>query len=178
MRTRMKLVSFLRIKNAIETIDECLIKLSEISDAIVIVDNGSTDGTLAAYKKYPKIKTIMKTKGFDEGRDKRLALKEAKKLKPDWLLWIDADEIFEDAMNREYIEQIMSQDKYSLVSFRMFNFWKSKDFYRIDGRWGRYTAEPQRHMWRNMKSAYFINTKFHNGAIQGVEGANQSVSIA
>ncbi len=46
----MKLTAILRIKDQIATIDECMSKLSTIADEIVVVDNGSTDGTIERYK--------------------------------------------------------------------------------------------------------------------------------
>src|SRR6185312_7243724 len=97
----MKLTAVLRIKDQILTIDDCMTKLSELADDIIIVDGESTDGTVEAYKKYPKIKKVITLAGFDEGRDKNLLIEEARKLNPDWILWIDADEIFEKHFTRK-----------------------------------------------------------------------------
>jgi len=166
----MKLVAMLRVKNQILTIHDCLSKLSELVDEIVIVDNGSTDGTLTAYKKYPKIVVVKKTSGYHEGRDKILAHKLAKTRHPDWILWIDADEIFEDSVTRNQLNQYMSNPGLEKVEFRMFNFWRCKTHYRVDGIWRRYTAFPQRHMWKNISNAYFRNLKLHNGGIMGIMG--------
>jgi glycosyltransferase involved in cell wall biosynthesis len=163
----MKLIAQLRVKNQIFTITECLVKLSDLVDEIVIVDNGSTDGTLKVYKNFPKVKLIEHTIGFDEGRDKRLAHDLAKSLNPDWILWMDGDEIFEESTSRQQLETYMKNPRIDVVQFRMFNFWKSKEFYRVDGLWRRYTAHPQRQMWRNIQSAYFKDLKFHNGGILG-----------
>ncbi len=165
----MKLAAILRIKDNILTIDECMSKLSEIADDIVIVDNGSTDGTLEAYAKYPKITRILHTVGFDEGRDKVMAHEEAKKLDPDWIVWIDADEIFEDHFTREVVENYMRSRRNRIV-FRMCNFWLDRVLCRCDGPYFLYTLHPQRSMWRNMPSAYFIDKKIHNGDIQGLPG--------
>jgi glycosyltransferase involved in cell wall biosynthesis len=166
----MKLVAQLRIKNQVLTINECLNRLSNLVDNIVIVDNGSTDGTLEEYKKFPKIKKIKKTKGFDEGRDKCLAHKLAKSLDPDWILWVDGDEIFERVVKREDLDKYMRISSLDVVSFRLFHFWTSKKKYRVDGAWNRYTSFPQRQMWRNTPEAYFKNIPFHNGGIQGLKG--------
>ena len=51
----MKLIGIMHVKDAIRTIEECLEKLSSLVDEIIIVDNGSTDGTLETYKKFSKI---------------------------------------------------------------------------------------------------------------------------
>lgn len=166
----MKLVAMLRIKNQILTIRECLNRLNDLVDEIVIVDNGSTDGTLEVYKEYKKIKAVKHTKGFDEGRDKIMVHELAKTRDPDWILWIDADEVFEDALTRKNLEKYMSNSKLNVVWFRLYHFWGQKKKFRIDGPWLKYTAFPQRMMWRNIKSAYFRDWKFHNGGIMGVPG--------
>jgi len=165
----MRLAAMLRIKDQILTIDECMSKLSEIADEIIVVDNGSTDGTLQAYGKYPKIVKVLRTEGFDEGRDKVMILEEAKKSNPDWMLWIDADEIFENHFTRAVAEKYM-RSRHDRIVFRMCNFWLSRERCRYDSEYYLYTLHPQRSMWRNMPSAYFRNIKIHNGDIMGIPG--------
>ncbi len=165
----MKLSAILRIKDQISTIDECLSKISSIVDEIVVIDNGSTDGTLARYANYPKISKILHTQGYDEGRDKIMLLNEVKKSNPDWILWIDADEIFENHFTRAVAEKYM-KSRYNRITFRMCNFWLSKEKFRYDKNYYLYNLHPQRSMWRNMESAYFKNQKLHNGDIRGVSG--------
>ena len=165
----MKLIGILRIKNQIKTIDECLSKLSSIVDELIILDNGSTDGTLEAYKKYPKIKKILYTEGYEEGKNKIMLLEEAKLRNPDWIIWIDADEVFEDHFTREVAEEYMNS-KYSRITFRMCNFWLSKERCRFDEHYYLYNLHPQRSMWRNMPGTYFRDRKIHNGDIMGVTG--------
>lgn len=166
----MKLIAILRIKNAILTIEECLTNLSQLCDEIVIVDNGSTDGTLAVYKRFPKIVKIAQTRGFDESRDRNLVLALARRRRPDWLLWIDADEVFEPKLAREVLEKYMVTPGLNRVRFRMFNFWLSKEKFRVDSKWLFYTARPQRSMWRDTPEAHFSERKFHGGEILGIEG--------
>ncbi len=165
----MKLLSILRIKDEIRNIEACLSKLSELSDEMIVLDNGSTDGTLGVYPQFRKIVKILETRGYDEGRDKCLLLEEAKKRNPDWILWIDADEVFEKNFNRQEIDKYMNS-KYSRITFRMLNFWLDKEHCKIDGHYFLYTLHPQRSMWRNQPGAYFFNKKLHNGDIRGVTG--------
>ncbi len=165
----MKLIAILRIKDQIDVIDECLSKLSTLADEIIVLDNGSTDGTLEKYADYPKIASVLKTEGYDEGRDKIMLLNEAKKRKPDWILWIDADEVFEDHFSRAIVEKYM-QSRYNRVAFRMCNFWLGRERCIYDGQYYLYNLHPQRSMWKNMESAYFKDQKLHNGDIRGVLG--------
>jgi glycosyltransferase involved in cell wall biosynthesis len=164
----MKLVSILRIKDEIKYIRRCLDKMSELVDEIVILDNGSTDGTLDVYETYPKVVKVLQTKGFDEGRDKIMLLDEAKKRNPDWIIWTDGDEEFESHIDREILNRYMNS-KYNKIQFRMCNFWVSEKLYRIDGKYFAYTLQPQRSMWKNTDDAFFQNVKIHNGDIIGVE---------
>lgn len=169
MMDAMKLAAILRIKDQILTIDDCLTKLSEIADDVIIVDGESTDGTAETYKKYPKVRKVITLPGFDEGRDKNLLLDEAKKLNPDWIVWIDADEVFEKHFTRAVAEKYM-RSKYNRIEFRMCNFWLSDKRCRIDGNYYLYTLHPQRSMWRNVPTARFKDQKIHNGPILGVPG--------
>ena len=163
----MKLVAMLRVKDEIMWIEQCLARLSEFVDEIVILDNGSTDGTIEVYKNFPKIRTVLKTEGYHEGRDKIMLHEAAKELNPDWIIWCDGDELFEPAFDRTVVEQYM-RSHYNKVTFRMCNFWLSKKWFRIDDRYFAYTLNPQRSMWRNIPEAYFRDRKMHNGDIQAV----------
>lgn len=165
----MKLLAILRIKNQILTIEECLSRLSDLVDEIVVLDNGSTDGTFEVYSKYSKISNILRTEQFDEGRDKVMLLEAAKKSNPNWIIWIDGDEIFEKKLTRKVLDAYM-KSKYNRITFRMCNFWLDKKNCRYDGPYLLYTLHPQRSMWRNLESSYFVNKKIHNGDIQGIPG--------
>ncbi len=167
-KINMKLVAMLRIKNEIETIDDCLSNLSPLVDEIVVLDNGSTDGTLEKYNQFKKVIKVIKTEGFDEGRDKILLLNEVKKRNPDWIIWIDGDEVFEKSFTRKEVEKYM-KCKHDRVAFRLCHFWLNKTHCRFDGRWFLYSLNPRaRIMWRNIPSTYFDNLKIHNGLIQGI----------
>jgi glycosyltransferase involved in cell wall biosynthesis len=164
-----KLVATLRVKNEILIIKECLAKLSELSDEIIVLDNGSSDGTLEVYKDFSKVVQVLKTEGFNEGRDKIMLLNAAKERNPDWILWIDGDEVFEKNMTRAVMEKYM-KSKCNKISFRLNNFWLSRKKFRIDGKHFFYTLQPQRSMWRNTKDAFFKDITIHNGDIGGVKG--------
>ena len=179
LKDKQKLVCFMRIKDAIKNHGEeifslCLNSLISFVDEIVIVDNGSTDGTLEIYKKYKKITRVESTEGFDEGRDKNLGLKLAREQKADWILNIDADHVLEERFTREKAEQMMNDQSISCYWFRTFQFWKSMDQYRVDMRW-----KPQYElaMFRNVPEAHFLDQKIHGG-IQNVKGNHKQTDLA
>lgn len=165
----MKLIGIMHVKDAIRTIEECLEKLSSLVDEIIIVDNGSTDGTLETYKKFSKIAKLLHTEGYHGGRDVRLLLEEAKKRNPDWIMLIDSDEIFEKHLTRGILEKYMRSTN-DIISFRMYNFWLSKKKFRIDRDWLLYTLLAQRQMFRNLPGIYYQDIKVHYGPIQGISG--------
>jgi len=171
----MKIIVLIRVKNAIKTIRQCLASVSKISDEIVIVDNGSTDGTISAYKDFAKITLIKKTSMFNEGRDRILAHKLAKQRNPNWIFWIDADTIIEKAATKKHFQKMMSSKTTNHYKFHLFHFWLSKTHYRVDGYWHGYTSRPQHAMWRNLPSAHFPNLRFHTGGIKGVGNYHTSL---
>src|SRR3989338_4336259 len=169
----MKLIAILRIKDSItglQIINDCLKNLSVLVDEIVIVDNGSSPKAFSLYKKYPKITVVRKTHGFDEGKDRNLALNLARSRFANWILWIDADEVFERTVTRKDLEIYMNDNSLNKVNFRLFHFWLQTEKFRIDNRWLYYTSRPVHMMWRDLGTAYFKDTKFHGGYIAGVEG--------
>jgi len=90
-----EIVAMYRIKNEERWIEKSLKMCSEVCQKIVILDDGSTDETLKICKKFPSVVDIHEQKNllFDETRDKNILLEMAMKLKPDFLLCIDGDEI-------------------------------------------------------------------------------------
>ena len=169
----MKLIAILRIKDAMSTVEECLAKLSTLVDEIIIVDNGSTDGTLEAYKKFPKIQQVMHTEGFHQGRDQIMLLDAAKTRGADWILLIDADEVFEKNTTRKVFDEYMNSG-HNAFGFRMYNFWLNRKTFRIDSDWFGYTLKPQRFLCKNVPGIYFVNRQFHSGVIKGVPGRVQT----
>lgn len=168
--TNMKLVAILRTKNSLLKLEDCLKKLSTLVDEIIIMDNGSTDGTIEVFKSFPKIVKVLyrnDTGDFNEGRDMNLMLEEAKKRNPDWITMAWPDEVFEKHLTRDILERYM-QSTYDRVGFRMCHFWRSMKYCRFDRDWFFYSLRPQRFLWRNLEGTYFNNIVIHPGGIQGI----------
>src|SRR3989344_2431237 len=165
----MKIVAFVRTKNSIFVFNECLAKLSSLVDEIIILDNGSTDGTLEVCAKFPKIVKVIRQNDagiFHEGRDRNLMLNEAKKRYPDWITMADPDEVYEKHLSRDVLNKYLHSG-YDRISFRMCNFWLSMKYCRFDRDWLKYTVTPQRHIWRNLEGIYYQNLVIHAG-LQGI----------
>ena len=69
-----KLIALLRVKDGILFADEWLKVMEKLVDEIVVVDNGSTDGTFELFSRHKLVVDIIQTFGFDEGRDDGFAL--------------------------------------------------------------------------------------------------------
>jgi len=119
---KIKLVVMVRVKDGILFVRDWLANMERLVDEIVVVDNGSTDGTYEILKNHPKVVEIERTKGFNEGRDKILAYELARKRNPDWCLWLDIDEIFEESLTRKHIERMMRSRVFNKYLFRPFHF--------------------------------------------------------
>lgn len=162
----MKLIAIMRVKNEIALIRESLSRLSLLVDEIIVLDNGSTDGTLEIYGQFSKVVEVLHTAGFNEGRDKIMLLEAAIRRQPDWLIFLDADEIFEKNFSRRDLEKYMNS-QYDRINFRLCHFWLSRRWCRCGGKYFLYSLQPLRCMWRHRSDVYFADKKIHNGDVQG-----------
>lgn len=77
------------VKNESGHIGDCLSRIVNAVDEIIIVDTGSTDKTIEIASKYPKVKII----NFEWSDDFAAARNAAfPYITSDWVIWIDADE--------------------------------------------------------------------------------------
>lgn len=128
----MKLIVTLRVKDAIIFIEDWLACYEKLADGIVVVDNGSTDGTYERLLLSPKVLEIQRTEGFNEGRDNKLLLTLLDKYKPEWILTVDSDEVFEDRVSRAHLEKMMNRKWVSQYRFVLFNLFRDKQHYIAD----------------------------------------------
>ncbi|MCK8817060.1 glycosyltransferase family 2 protein [Natroniella sulfidigena] len=133
-----KLVAMMPVYNEADRyLEQTLEQLTRWVDEIVILDDASTDETANICQQYPKVHLFKnETRLFNQDetivRSKLWEL--AVQRNPDWLLAIDADEIFSDRIIDE-VGYYINQETYQAISFRLFDFWKSEEFYRVDGAW-------------------------------------------
>lgn len=172
-----KLVAMVRVKDGILFVQDWLDVMEKLVDEIVVVDNGSTDGTLEILQAHSKVVDIAKTHGFDEGRDKILVYEMARKRKPDWCVWLDIDEIFEKRVTRAIVEKMMSNSKYNKFAFRLYHFTKDRKhlffYYKPIG----YNFGYPRVLWKEQTSGFFKDIKIHNGGIQGIVGKTKRTNF-
>lgn len=95
------------MKNEISHVEAWLNNVRVFAQEIIVVDTGSTDGTMAFLAKQSDVKVIKHEWQNDFAQAKNVALQEAA---GDWLVFTDADECFYHPENIiEYLEQLDKQ---------------------------------------------------------------------
>ena len=168
----MKLTAGIRVKDGEPWAEECLGSLSRFVDDICILDDGSTDRTVAICRGFPKVRHLVRwpKSFFHEGIDRNVVLALMKDTQPDWLLFMDIDEVFQDRVAGE-VEAMMACEDVDVWGFRMLHFWRDKRHFRMDGTWGN---ETQHHVHprlvRNSPGLYFPPQMMHGAHILGPQG--------
>ncbi len=164
-----RFIVMLRVKDGIFFVNEWLQCFEKLADEIVVLDNGSTDGTYEALSAHPKVVDIVRTEGYDEGRDKNLLYNRMRMRKPDWCLWVDVDEIFEPEITRSHFDRLMRRGYANKYAFRRFHFIDREYF---AGSWFRlnYSAGHDRIMWREASTGYFENLVLDSPNVKGIRG--------
>lgn len=135
---KQKIVAMMPVRNeAGRYLKEVLAHLSRWVDSIVILDDCSDDDTVEVARQFEKV-IVYKNDEPLFARDEpamRLKLWQlAAEEKPDWIVAVDADEIFEDRIINE-IDLLLHQNDFHGISFRVFDFWQNPTSYRTDGGW-------------------------------------------
>ena len=133
-----RLVAIYRVKNCEAMLKESLDATARFADAIVVLDDGSTDGTGALCERHPAVTRYERQDlPFQERRDRNRLLAMASELRPDWVIAIDADEVFE--MDRARVERLMhlNDPHVRVLGFHWYTFWEpTRTYYRSDGIFG------------------------------------------
>ncbi|MGV2967437.1 glycosyltransferase [Paenibacillus xylanexedens] len=147
-----KLTAMLQVRNERgRYLEEVLHDLSEFVDEIVIVDDASTDGTPDLCKAYPKVvrlEVLEKPLFSEEWRLRNTLWQAAAGTCPDWLLSVDADELYSSEAKKA-IRTLINQEYADWFAFRFYDMWGGRTHYREDDLWSlhkRHTASLVRYM--------------------------------
>ena len=131
-----KIITIYRIKNESRWIKQSLEAVSEISDEIIILDDGSTDNTVEICKSFKTVVEIHQQKNltYDETRDKNILLQMALKRNPDFILTLDGDEILQSNVKNVLFEEIcVLHPNVDVFDFQALFMWEQPRQYRYDG---------------------------------------------
>ena len=133
-----QLTAMMPVRNeANRSLKEVLDQLTVVADRIVILDDASTDETPALCASYRKVILHRNEEQLffqDEAALRARLWELAVQTEPDWILGVDADELFEDRIYSE-INMLINQAEYDGVEFRIFDFWNGTTHYRVDRLW-------------------------------------------
>ncbi|CAM2010071.1 glycosyltransferase [Acanthopleuribacter pedis] len=180
-RTRQpKLVAAYRVKNARDTIVASLDATAAFADAIVILDDGSTDGCSDLMRNHPAVTRYeYQDLPFDERRDRNHILAMAGELDPDWIITVDSDEVFE--MDRERAQTLMTLNDphVKVLGFHWYTFWDAEHhWYRADGIFGNMAGYRMYRYQPNQRIVDGTPEGLHCGNIpQFAEGARRFTNI-
>ncbi len=91
-------------RNEARRIETCL-RSARFADEIVLVDSGSTDGTVAIAREYAD--QVIETEWRGYGATKQVALDHAR---GDWVLWLDADESVPEDLRDEILAAVNTRE--------------------------------------------------------------------
>ncbi len=107
-------------------------------DEIVVLDDASDDDTASICTSCHKVVRFERNPLpmfiKHEGKLRAKLWEMVEETDPDWILAIDADELFEPRIHNE-VRDLINQEEYDALGFRLFDFWGSLAHYRVDGQW-------------------------------------------
>ncbi len=136
---RLTLVMLVR-NEADRLLERMLEQTCPLIDAAVILDDASTDGTADLFRRQMEQHGIplLFQRNSQPGFHNEIALRKqvwnlAVSTDPDWLLFLDADEMFEERARRE-LRSLLSDSRWDAYSFRLYDLW-DEQHYREDQYW-------------------------------------------
>ncbi len=139
---KLRIVGFLKVYNEASSgnLERVLRHMKKFCDEIVVCDCESTDGSTEIARKFTRHVLSEPNEFSRELFTKQKMLEYALSLDPDWIVWLDADEVFERNGEISEVRNLcVYGDKNGIDGFSMreINLWKSTRRYRADEFWGK-----------------------------------------
>lgn len=159
----MKVIAALRIQNESRWIERVINSVLPLCSQVLVFDDHSTDQTPFLCCSMPKTSVFDSPfHGLNEARDKNYLLGKCQEQKPDWVIWIDGDEILSPASHKAIMDSLYSPKQ--CISFRVKYLWDREDQVRTDGVYGDFRRQS---MFRPITGAKFLGEApgFHTGNV-------------
>ena len=127
-------LGIMRVRNESERIRQSIASQLPICDKILVLDDHSTDSTRDILRGFGERVAVHEStfEGVNEGRDKEFLLAAAIAVNPEWVLFIDGDEVLE-ALAPVILKPEMASKQACAYSLHVIYFWDHDDKYRVDG---------------------------------------------
>jgi glycosyltransferase involved in cell wall biosynthesis len=138
----VRLACLLPARNAEHDLPGYLASVASFADAVVALDDGSTDRTAELLRESPLVATLLRNPvrpgyaGWDDAANRNRLLEAAADVAPDWILWLDSDERIaphDGAALRELIERDAVPGL--AYGFRVHRMIGDEDHYDAAGLW-------------------------------------------
>jgi GT2 family glycosyltransferase len=181
---RTEFVCAMRVKNEAEHIREAIESVLPLCERVVLFDDHSTDATVDIARSFGERCSIMSSpfEGLDEARDKNHVLEHLIRLDPDWVLWIDGDEVLE-RMGPAVLRAAAHLASKASYSLRVAYLWDDAAQVRVDGIYGNF-SRPSFFRLRGHGShgirfrATGAGANFHCGNVPtGLSGSRGALSV-
>lgn len=137
---KIRLVGFVKCFNegSSGNLERCLKHLKSFCDDIVLCDDSSQDNSLEIARRYTEHIIVMPDEFKQELAHKQKLLELALSLNPDWIVFLDPDEIFDREGELGGIRSLcVYGDEHNIdsFSFQYHNLWKGQESFRVDELW-------------------------------------------
>src|SRR5262245_14766703 len=126
---QIELVCLVPVRNAADDLPGWFESVERFADAVIALDDGSTDGTRGILSGHPLVRRLLTNpvrhsyQGWDDGANRARLLSATAELSPGWGLWLDADERItpDDAIapRRLRVHEAYRRDTYLFTRYRM-----------------------------------------------------------
>lgn len=132
--TGCSVIGAMRIKNETQWIRRSIESQLGICDKVLVLDDHSTDDTRDIVRSFGERCVLIEStfEGVDEGRDKSYLLKYLIAADPEWVLWIDGDEVLEKHATA-VLKREMQSSAVGFFHMQVLYFWDDENKIRVDG---------------------------------------------
>ena len=135
----VKIVAFIQMFNEVKkgNLRRCLENCKQWADDIAIYDDASTDDSVAVAREYTPHILLGKQNAFHhELAHKQELLQLALTLNPDWIMWVDCDEILDRHGTTGGLRTLAetARPEIDVFAFREVNLWRSQTYARKDAK--------------------------------------------
>lgn len=130
----------IRVKNEALHIREVLSAALAMCNRVYVFDDHSTDETVEICRSFGEQVTVFHSpfEGLDEARDKNYLLGKIIEARPEWVLWIDGDEVLEPSGPRRIKDATFNGKQVVAYNLKIAYLWNDPQHVRIDGIFGRF----------------------------------------